>query len=94
MFLITSIFRFIVLVLTDLSIIPSIQFLKKSNRHFILFIATFQFMSKTFFNFCEAFQIKVFLDEGIGFFGFLLAYSLWSFLPSGIRKGTRRFDGA
>jgi hypothetical protein len=54
-------------------------------------------MSKTFFNFCEAFQIKVFLDEGIGFFGFLLAYSLWSFLPSGIRKGcieTRRFDGA
>lgn len=52
------------LVLSDLALIPSIQIMIKNRRHFEVFIGIFQFVAKFLFNFCEAINTEIFLDEG------------------------------
>jgi hypothetical protein len=64
MFIITSLFRLIVLVLSDLSMLPALALMKRNHRHFPLFIAIFQFTSKSLYNLCDALQINFFISKG------------------------------
>ena len=64
MFLVTSIFRLLILSLTDISMFPAILLIQRNHRHFELYIGIFHFLSKLFYNSCQALQINIFLDEG------------------------------
>lgn len=63
MFIVTSVFRLIVLVMTDLAMLPALQIMKSNKRHFELYIGVFQFLSKTLFNASQALQVDVFLNQ-------------------------------
>lgn len=61
MFLVTSIFRIVILVLTDLSMIPALLLMQKAHKHFPLYIGFFQFFTKTLYNISQALQFNIFL---------------------------------
>ena len=64
MFLITSIFRLLVVSLTDIAMFPALILIQKNHRHFELYIGAFHFISKLLYNTCQALEITLFLDEG------------------------------
>ena len=64
MFLITSIFRLLLLSLTDLAMLPSLLLIQRNNRHFELFVGSFLFVTKFLYNTSEAIQLSLYLDEG------------------------------
>jgi hypothetical protein len=64
MFFLTSLFRLIVLVASDLALFPSLAIMQRNKRHFELFVGIFQLTSKTLYNLCQALQISIFLNEG------------------------------
>ncbi|KAI8908413.1 hypothetical protein EDD86DRAFT_276226 [Gorgonomyces haynaldii] len=63
MFLVTSVFRLVVLVLTDLAMIPALQIMYSNKRHFELFIGIYFFAAKLLFNLSQALQTPFFLSE-------------------------------
>lgn len=64
MFFISSLFRFVTLTLTDLTMLPALKIIYHNKRHFELYIGIFHFASKFLYNLTQAIQITLFLEKG------------------------------
>lgn len=59
----SAIIKFLVLALTDLSMLPALTLMLENKRHFEVFIGTFQLIISFLFNFFESIGVSFFLEE-------------------------------